>query len=87
MKEMKDWIRFSILFHDAILKNNESNKENIEHEIGSRIISFISEGDGYSRNYHKKNQDFAEINAAQTIWPEVTYNCVLSIYNVLLNNV
>ena len=45
-----------ILNCHAILENNESNKENIEHEIGSHIIRFISEGDGYSWIYHKKNQ-------------------------------
>jgi hypothetical protein len=28
--------------HDAILENNESDKENIEHEIGHRIINSIS---------------------------------------------
>jgi hypothetical protein len=43
-------------FHDAILENNESDKENIEHEIGHRIINSISEGDGYSWVYYKKIQ-------------------------------
>ncbi|GBC25681.2 ATP-dependent DNA helicase PIF1 [Rhizophagus irregularis DAOM 181602=DAOM 197198] len=43
-------------FHDAILENNESDKENIEHEIGHRIINSISEDDGYSWVYYKKIQ-------------------------------
>jgi hypothetical protein len=43
-------------FYDVILENNESNKENIEHEIGHRIINLISEGDGYSWIYYKKIQ-------------------------------
>ncbi|RGB37632.1 hypothetical protein C1646_756707 [Rhizophagus diaphanus] len=34
--------------YDAILENNESDKENIEYEIGHRIINSILEGDGYS---------------------------------------
>ena len=43
-------------FYDTILKDNESNKENNEHEIGHHIINSISEGDGYSWIYHKKIQ-------------------------------
>ena len=35
-------------FHDAILEENESNKENLEAEIGQHIITFISEDGGYS---------------------------------------
>ena len=35
------------LFYDATLENNESNKENIEHEIGHHIINLISEGEKY----------------------------------------
>ena len=34
-------------FYDATLENNESNKENIEHEIGHHIINLISEGEKY----------------------------------------
>ena len=52
-------------FCDAILEDNESNKENIEREIGHHIINSISEGDGYSWIYHKKIQ---KENYFQTIY-------------------
>ncbi|CAG8624167.1 14777_t:CDS:2 [Cetraspora pellucida] len=40
---------------DAI-SDKELQKENIDSEIGCRIIAYISEGDGYSWVYHTKNQ-------------------------------
>ena len=45
-------------FYDIILKSNESNKENNEHDeiVHYDIINSISEGDGYSWIYHKKIQ-------------------------------
>ena len=43
-------------FYDTILKDNKSNKENNEYEIGHHIINFISEGDGCLWIYHKNIQ-------------------------------
>ena len=43
-------------FLDFILEKDGSNKENYDFEVGCYIIAFISEGDGYSWIYQRKNQ-------------------------------
>ena len=43
-------------FLNVILEKDESNKENLELEVGHHTITMISEGDGYSWVYRNKNQ-------------------------------
>ena len=43
-------------FLDFISEKDGSNKENYDFEVGHYIIAFISEGDGYSQIYQRKNQ-------------------------------
>ncbi|CAG8812313.1 20666_t:CDS:2, partial [Cetraspora pellucida] len=61
--------------HNNILENNESQKENIEFEIGRHIVSLISDGDGYSW-LGKRQAKHPELNKQRDTFAFLErYNC------------
>ena len=41
---------------DSILEKDDKENNNLNFEVGHRVITFISEGDGYLWIYRNKNQ-------------------------------